>query len=135
MRELLEQHRANPVCASCHARMDPLGFALDNFDAVGQWRDTEAGKPVDASGILPDGTEFEGADGLRNELLKNPEQFATAVAEKLLTYGLGRGVEYYDQPAVRKVVRTAAADNYRWSSIISQVIQSTPFQMRRAAQP
>ena len=135
VRELLEQHRANPVCASCHARMDPLGFALDNFDAVGQWRDTEAGKPVDASGILPDGTEFEGADGLRNELLKNPEQFATAVAEKLLTYGLGRGVEYYDQPAVRKVVRTAAADNYRWSSIISQVIQSTPFQMRRAAQP
>ncbi len=135
VRNLLEQHRANPICASCHGRMDPLGFALDNFDAVGQWRDTEAGKPVDASGILPDGTKFEGAAGLRNELLKHPEQFATAVAEKLLTYGLGRGIEYYDQPAVRKIVREAAPDDYRWSAIVAGIINSTPFQMRRAGQP
>jgi len=135
VRQLLEQHRANPVCATCHGRMDPLGFALDNFDALGQWRDTEAGKPINASGILPDGTKFEGASGLRNELMKHPEQFATSVAEKLLTYGLGRGVEYYDQPAIRKVVREAASSDYRWSSILAGIIKSTPFQMRRSGQP
>ena len=135
VREVLEKHRANPVCASCHSRMDPLGFALDNFDAIGQWRDVAAGTPIDASGVLPDGTKFEGVQELRALLLKRPEQFAITVTEKLLTYGLGRGVEYYDQPAVRQIVREAAPDNYRWASIIAGIIKSTPFQMRRSGQP
>jgi hypothetical protein len=114
--------------------MDPLGFALDNVDALGKWRDTEAGRPIDNTGVLPDGTRFAGAAGLRQELLKHPDQFATAVTEKLLTYGLGRGVEYYDQPAIRKVVREAAASDYRWASIIAAIVKSTPFQMRRSGQ-
>jgi hypothetical protein len=135
VREVLEKHRANPVCASCHSRMDPLGFALDNFDAIGQWRDTASGTPIDASGVLPDGTKFQGVQELRSLLLKRPEQFAITVTEKLLTYGLGRGVEYYDLPAVRKIVREAAPDNYRWASIIAGIIKSTPFQMRRSGQP
>ena len=134
VREILEKHRANPVCASCHSRMDPLGFALDNFDAIGQWRDTASGTPIDASGVLPDGTKFKGVGELRALLLKQPEQFAITVTEKLLTYGLGRGVEYYDQPAVRKIVREAAPDNYRWASIVAGIIKSTPFQMRRSGQ-
>jgi hypothetical protein len=115
--------------------MDPLGFALDNFDAIGQWRDTASGTPIDASGVLPDGTKFQGVQELRSLLLKRPEQFAITVTEKLLTYGLGRGVEYYDLPAVRKIVREAAPDNYRWASIIAGIIKSTPFQMRRSGQP
>ena len=135
VRQLMEEHRSNAVCATCHGRMDPLGFALDNFDALGQWRTTEGGKPIDPTGVLPDGTRFEGAAGLRKELLKHPEQFATAVTEKLLTYGLGRGIEYYDQPAIRKIVREAAASDYRWSSLIAGIAKSTPFQMRRSIEP
>jgi len=133
LRARLEAHRANPVCSNCHARMDPLGFALENFDAVGKWRDTgAAGTPIDPSGTLPDGTAFDGFPGLRDILLERREEFVTTVAEKLLTYALGRGVEYYDRPAIRAIVRDAAANEYRWSSLILGVARSLPFQMRRS---
>jgi len=134
VRERMEQHRANPVCASCHARMDPLGFALDNFDAIGQWRsNNEANTAIDASGVLPDGTKFQGPAELRGLLLRSEGEFAATVTEKLLTYALGRGVEYYDAPAVRKIVREAAPDHYHWSSIVLGLVKSMPFQMRRSA--
>jgi hypothetical protein len=133
LRERMEQHRANPVCASCHSRMDPLGFALENFDATGQWRTREGDKPIDVSAVLSDGTKFEGPAGLRNWILLHPEQVVTAVTEKLLIYGLGRGLEYYDASAVRKVVREAAGDNYRFQSLILGVAASTPFQMRKSS--
>jgi hypothetical protein len=126
----MEQHRANAVCASCHARMDPLGFALENFDATGQWRTREGGTPIDASAVLPDGTKFEGPVGLRNMLLGQRDQIATATADKLLTYALGRGLSYYDAPAVRQIVREAARDGYRFQSLILGVVKSVPFQMR-----
>ena len=133
LRARLEAHRANPVCSNCHARMDPLGFALENFDAVGKWRDTgAAGTPIDPSGALPDGTAFDGFPGLRDILLERREEFVTTVTEKLLTYALGRGVEYYDRPAIRAIVRDAAANEYRWSSLILGVARSLPFQMRRS---
>ena len=133
LRARLEAHRANPVCSNCHARMDPLGFALENFDAVGKWRDTGvAGTPIDPSGTLPDGTAFDGFPGLRDILLERREEFVTTVTEKLLTYALGRGVEYYDRPAIRAIVRDAAENDYRWSSLILGVARSLPFQMRRS---
>jgi cytochrome c5 len=131
LRERMEQHRANPVCASCHARMDPLGFALENFDATGQWRTRDGSTAIDASAVLPDGTEFEGPNGLRAMLLGQSEQVVTAVTEKLLIYALGRGVEYYDAPAVRRIVRDAAASGYSLQALIVGVAKSTPFQMRR----
>jgi hypothetical protein len=136
VRESMEEHRANPACAACHLRMDPLGFAMENFNAIGQWRTTEGPEntPIDNSGMLPDGTKFKGPGELRQILLSKPDQFATAVTEKLLTYATGRGVEYYDQPVVRKIKREAAPD-YRWSSLIMGVIKSEPFQMRRTRQP
>ncbi|MEE2839711.1 MAG: DUF1592 domain-containing protein [Acidobacteriota bacterium] len=135
MRERMEAHRANPACAACHSRMDPLGFALENFDAIGGWRSTEADSPIDSSGVLPDGTQFEGASGLRKVLLGRREAFVMNVTEKLLTYALGRGVEYYDAPAVRSVMRQAAPNDYRWSSLITGIVKSTPFQLRRSAEP
>ena len=132
MRERMEAHRANPVCASCHRVMDPLGFALENFDGIGRWRTTsEAGTPIDTAGELADGTPVDGPASLRTALLKRPESFVTTVTEKLLTYGLGRGVEYYDAPAVRRIVREAADDDYRWSALIAGIVRSVPFQMRR----
>ena len=109
LRERLEAHRANPVCSNCHARMDPLGFALENFDAVGKWRVTEAGVPIDPSGTLPDGTTFDGLPQLRDVLFERRAEFVTTVTEKLLTYALGRGIEHYDRPAIRAIVREAAA--------------------------
>ena len=131
MRAAMERHRANPACASCHAQMDPLGFALENFDAVGRWRARgESNEPIDASGVLPDGTSFEGPDGMRQALLRDPRRFVATVAEKLLTYALGRNVESYDLPAVRAVVRGAEQDGYRFSSIVLGIVRSTPFQMR-----
>jgi mono/diheme cytochrome c family protein len=133
VREMLEAHRANPVCASCHARMDPLGFSLENFDAIGQWRTTDAGKPIDASGVLLDGTKVDGPVALRHALVAQKEQFVRTVTAKLLTYSLGRGIEYYDDPAIRGIVRNAAADDYRWSSVILGIVKSAPFQMRTAA--
>ena len=135
MRQQMEQHRANPVCASCHKVMDPLGFALENFDATGKWRATDGGNPIDSSGTTPEGIPFQGPAELRKLLLTHPELFVTTVTEKLLTYALGRGVEYYDAPAVRKIIREAAPDNYRWSSLMTGIIQSTPFQMRRSREP
>ena len=133
VRERLAQHRRNPVCANCHAPMDPLGFALENFDAIGQWRTTDANLPVDASAVLADGiTTFEGPAGLRQVLLSRSEQFVETLTEKLLIYGLGRGLEYYDRPVIRSITREAEADDYSWSSLILGVVESTPFQMRRA---
>ena len=132
VRELMEQHRKNPVCAGCHASMDPLGFALENFDAIGSWRTTDARISIDASGVLPNGAEFEGPSGLRTLLVNKPEQFVRTLTEKLLAYALGRGVEYYDYPAVRKITRDAADTDYRWSSIVLGIVESTPFQQRSA---
>jgi len=132
MRQRMEQHRANPICASCHSRMDPIGFALENFDAIGKWRTAEANNTIDVSGTLPDGTKFQGPVELRKILLSHPEQFATTITEKMLTYALGRGVEHYDEPAIRKIVRDSASSNYRWSSIIAGIVKSTPFQMRKS---
>lgn len=134
VRERMEQHRANPVCASCHARMDPLGFALENFDGIGRWRTTDESRtPIDASGVLPDGTKFQGIAGLRQALLSHRDEFVQTVVEKLLTYAVGRGLEYYDEPAVRAIVRQAAAQDNRWSAVILGIVNSTPFQMRMPA--
>ena len=133
MRELIAQHRANPVCASCHAQMDELGFALENFDAIGEWRDTDAaGSPIDASAKLPDGTTFTGPAELRKVLLNHADDFLTTLTEKLLTYALGRGLEAADAPAIRHVKRDAARTNYRFASLIHGIVTSTPFQMRMA---
>jgi hypothetical protein len=133
VREMLEMHRKNPVCASCHARMDPLGFSLENFDAIGQWRTTEAGAPINASGVLQDGTTVDGPAALGRALVAQKELFVRAVTEKLLTYALGRQMDYRDAPAIRGIVRSAAADEYRWSSTILNIVKSAPFQMRRSA--
>jgi mono/diheme cytochrome c family protein len=136
MRAQMEQHRSNPVCASCHRVMDPLGFALENFDGVGRWRTTDADEPVDASGAMPDGTAFRGPAGLRQVLLQTRrEQFASTVTDRLLIYALGRGLEYYDAPVVRSIVREAAAGGYTLSSLVLGVAKSTPFQMRRSEEP
>lgn len=132
MRERIAQHRANPACAGCHNVMDPLGFAFENYDAVGRYRTAEESKPVDASGGLPDGSTFEGVAGLQKALMSRPEIFVTTLSEKLLTYALGRGVESYDAPAIRSVVRNARAKDYRFSSMITGIVSSTPFQMRRS---
>jgi hypothetical protein len=131
IRERLGEHRRNPTCASCHAVMDPLGFALENFNAIGQWRTiNEAGGPIDASGALPDGTSFANVDQFRAALLDS-DRFVATLTEKLLTYALGRGVEHYDQPAVRAIVSDAAAEDYRFSALIAGIVQSPPFQLRR----
>jgi len=132
MREAMEKHRANAVCASCHARMDPIGFALENFDGVGKWRDRDGGSPIDASGKLPGGAQFQGPAGLKKLLVSNyAEQFRATLTEKMLTYALGRGLESYDMPAVRTIMRQAAKDNYKMSALIAAIVESTPFQMRR----
>ena len=130
VRARLEAHRKNPVCASCHSKLDPLGFALENFDGIGKWRSSDAGSPVDASGVLSDGTKINGPVELRNVLLSRRQEFFITVTDKLLTYALGRGTEYYDRPAIRQIVREAAASDYRWSSVILGIVKSTPFQMR-----
>jgi hypothetical protein len=132
MRERMAQHRANSACSGCHQLMDPAGLSMEHFDAVGRWRTrTEAGTPVDASGSLPDGSGFDGMAGLRGALLNRPELFVATTTEKLLTYAVGRGVEYYDAPTVRAIVRDARRNDYRFSSLIMGVVSSTPFQMRR----
>jgi hypothetical protein len=130
MRQRLAQHRSNATCASCHNLMDPIGFALEDFDAVGRWRTLEEGQPVDTSGGLPDGSKFTGVDGLESALLAHPDIFVATLTEKLLTYALGRGVEYYDGPAVRQVLRAVKADGYRFSTLIVATVTSTPFRMR-----
>jgi hypothetical protein len=132
VRERLAEHRRDVACAGCHRLMDPVGFALENFDAVGRWRVVEEGKAVDATGALPDGRQFDGVAGLEQALLKRPDLFVGAMAEKLLTFALGRGVECYDAPAIRKIVRDARAHDDRFSSLIVGIATSTPFQMRRS---
>jgi hypothetical protein len=132
MRQRLERHRSNPVCASCHAMMDPLGFSLENFDAIGRWRTLgESSAPIDASGMSPDGTRFEGPDGLRAALLQS-DRFVATLTEKMMVYALGRGLEYYDAPAIRAILREAAQEEYRFSTLIAGIVQSPPFRMRRA---
>jgi len=135
MRQRMELHRSRPACAVCHRTMDPLGFSLENFDGLGRWRDTArpGTGPIDASGVLPDGTRFDGPEGLREVLLNKKDLFVQTFTERLLTYALGRGVEEYDWPAIRKITRQASADNNRWSSIILGIVKSTPFQMRSAS--
>ncbi len=132
IRERLLAHRENPACASCHDVMDPLGFALENFDAVGRWRTVEYGEPIDASGEFFDGSPFENIDELETILLQHQDMFAGTLVEKLLTFALGRGIEYYDYPAIRQIVRNAKDDEYKFSSLILGIVKSTPFQMRSA---
>ncbi len=132
MRERMAEHRSVQPCAGCHKLMDPVGFALENYDATGRWRTAEEGLAIDASGNLPDGVSFVGESGLQKALLSRPELFVTTTTEKLMTYALGRGLEYYDAAAVRKVVREARDNDYRFSSLILGIVNSTPFQMRRS---
>ncbi len=137
VREMIAQHRANPACFSCHAVMDPLGFALENFDATGMWRDRDrfAGTQIDASGELPDGTPIEGPDDLRAALLRQPEQLVQTFAERLLMYASGRTLDHYDMPTVRRIVGDAADDDYRFSELVLGVVRSEQFRMRRAPRP
>ena len=132
MRERMAAHRRNPRCAVCHRIMDPAGLSMENFDAIGRWRDAEGGAAIDAAGNLPGGEDFDGVAGLRGALLERPEVFVGTVTEKLLTYALGRGLDHADAPAVRAIARAAAADGYRLSSLILGIVESTPFQMRRS---
>jgi Protein of unknown function (DUF1592)/Protein of unknown function (DUF1588)/Protein of unknown function (DUF1585)/Protein of unknown function (DUF1587)/Protein of unknown function (DUF1595) len=136
VRQLMAKHRASPACSSCHAVMDPLGFALENFDATGMWRDKDrfANTAIDSAGELPDGTKLKGPDDLRNALLRRPEQFVQTFVEGLLTYAMGRTREYYDMPTVRQIVRETAAQDYKFSAIVQAVVRSDQFQMRRAPQ-
>ena len=129
VRERMEAHRRNAACAVCHVRMDPLGFSLENFDSLGKWRAVSDGTPIDAAAALPDGTVFQGVAGLRTLLVSHRDEVVRTFTEKLLAYSVGRGVEYYDGPAVRKIMRTAAASDYRWSSLIAGIVRSTPFSM------
>ena len=135
LRERMEQHRANPVCAACHAPMDPIGFVLENFDATGKWRETDGGAPIDATATLPDGGALGGPEELRAHLLGRENEFVRTVIEKLLSYALGRGLEHYDAPTVRRLIREAAKADYRWSAVVHGVVRSLPFQMRRATGP
>jgi hypothetical protein len=133
MRERLEAHRVNPPCAGCHGLIDPLGFALENFDAVGGWRDLDAGRPVDAHGRLADGTEIDGVTALRDALVANPSAFATSVTGKLMIYALGRGLEHYDRPVIRGILRDAERGGYRFEAIVQGIVSSPPFLMRTRA--
>ena len=133
MRAAMARHRTNPVCASCHARMDPLGFAMENFDAIGKWRTEDAdGMPLDVSGVLPDGTTFDGVKGLREILSSHEREFVYGLTEKLLTYAVGRNVVYHDAPAIRAIIREAAPSRYRFSALVLGIVTSTPFQLRRS---
>jgi len=131
MREAIEKHRANPVCAVCHNRMDPIGFGLENFNPIGQWRTEDAGQAIDSSGMLPDGSGFQGPAQLQQALLKQSSVIADAFTQKLLTYALGRDLEYYDMPAVRHIVQVSAGNEYRFSDIVAGIVNSLPFKMRR----
>ena len=132
VRERMERHRTDPVCASCHVRMDPLGFALESFDAIGGYRELSV---EETSGTLPDGTELTGPDSVREVLLASEEEFVATVTEKLMTYALGRGVEYYDYPWIRRIVHQAEPSGYAWSSLIAGIVESPTFQMREAREP
>ena len=130
MRQLMEQHRGNPSCSGCHQLMDPLGFVLESYDGVGAWRTREPAGPIDSTGELADGTHVNGVGELRKALMKNPEQFVETMTEKLLTYALGRGLESYDMPSVRSIVKDASRSNYRFQSVVLGIVNSTPFRMR-----
>jgi hypothetical protein len=130
MRERLETHRATPACAGCHGLIDPLGFALENFDAVGGWRDLDAGRAVDSHGALADGTPVNGVTELRDALAAEPAAFATTVTEKLMIYALGRGLSHSDMPVIRGILREAAGDDYRFEDIVQGIVASAPFRMR-----
>jgi hypothetical protein len=133
LRERMERHRANPVCAGCHRVMDPIGFSMENFDGIGRWRAKEDGLVIDASGTLFTGARLDGVNALRQEMTKRPEVFVGVLAERMLTYGVGRGLEYYDMPAVRTIVQDARSTNYRFSSIVLGVVRSVPFRMKETA--
>jgi hypothetical protein len=134
MREQMEQHRNNPACASCHRTMDPFGFALENFDVVGAWRTAnEAGVALDTADLLPNGSRVDGVVGLRNALMERPDVFVRTLTEKLLVYALGRGLTYQDMPVVRKIVRDARGQDYRFSALVSGIVNSAPFQMAAAS--
>jgi hypothetical protein len=135
MRDAMIQHRANPACAGCHSRMDPIGFAMENFDAIGRWRDQDAGNPIDASGVFPGGEKFDGMAGLKASLLSHPEEFVSTITEKLMMYGVGRNVQYYDRPAIRTIIKQAARSNYTFASLVLEVVESAPFQMRETPAP
>jgi hypothetical protein len=133
LRERMEKHRTNPVCAGCHRAMDPIGFAMENFDGIGRFRTREDGQPIDPKGTLFTGAAVDGVDALRREIARRPEVFVGVLTEKMLTYAVGRGLEYYDMPAVRTIVRDARAANYRFSSIVLGVARSVPFQMKETS--
>jgi hypothetical protein len=133
MREQMEQHRSDPRCQGCHKLMDPIGFALEPFDAIGQWRSQDAGSPINTHSQMYDGTPVDGPDGVRTFLLKHQDQYLRNVTQNLMTYALGRGVEYDDMPAVRSVLHSAAADNYRLKSLIKAVVLSDNFRMNVAS--
>jgi len=132
LRDRLAQHRSDPNCSGCHKLMDPVGFSLENFDAIGRWRELDAGHPIDSTGGLPDGSQFASVEGLEQALLRRPELFAGTLTRKLLTYALGRGVDERDAPTVRNILRQARDTDYRFSSLIHAIVQSVPFQMRTA---
>ena len=134
VRERLEKHRTNPTCASCHQVMDPIGFAMENFDLIGRWRDTDGGTPINARDQLADGTPVDGIADLRRVLVSHADDFVTNVSEKLLQYALGRRLEYYDQPAVRRIVEESRQDHYTLSSLVLAVVRSAPFQQRMQLQ-
>jgi len=132
LRKALEQHRASPACASCHVRLDPLGFSLEKYDATGRFRNAEGGGAIDDSGVMPGGTKFSGAGGLKQILLEHRDEFVECLSEKLLTYALGRGLEYYDLPAVREIRRKTGEGDHRFSALALAIVDSVPFQMRRS---
>ncbi|MFP6765422.1 MAG: DUF1588 domain-containing protein, partial [Planctomycetaceae bacterium] len=133
LREQMEQHRKEPACATCHAAMDPLGFAFENYDAIGAWRTQDREQDIDASGELPDGTTFSGPQDLKALLLTRKDQFTKCLTEKMLVYALGRGLEYYDGPTLRRIVQKVAAEDYRFSALIAEIVKSEPFLNRRGA--
>jgi len=134
IRERLAQHREDPICSTCHTVIDPLGFALENFDVIGAWREfDEAGNAVDPNGNYPGGVEFEGFADLRDWMVGRPDQFAHTLTEKLMTYALGRRVDYYDQPVIRRIVREMSEQDYSWSSLILGIVTSEPFLMSQVA--
>ena len=131
-KQQVERHRADPGCASCHARMDPLGFSLENFDVIGRWRNEDEGGAIDPSGVLPSGDALSGLEGLKKYLLGDPERFAEATVERLLTYGLGRQLDARDRPVVRRILSQAEAGGYRFGDLIVEIVNSAPFRMRQA---
>jgi hypothetical protein len=135
MRQTMEAHHSNPSCNTCHQIFEPIGLALENFDAVGLWRTQDEGVPIDATGTLVDGTKLDGVGSLRNVLVRYSDTFMRVVAEKLLTYALGRGVEYYDMPLVRSIVRDSASTKYKFSALVMNIVKSPAFQMNMKTAP